>query len=229
MFILDVSVGVSVRFYVGDWFHLLYYFSFWTYVLYVVYFVVVELELAGGASAWLARHNCIWSVVLCPRAAGSRGLGPRRPAASLHADKAFLVVLETPRLKPLRFWALGCMHWLMWTVTRFRFLSWSEAASPGALLPRRRARVYIFRCVTHTFARELQIRDRYVRHTVRGVVPRRGMYLHLLWNRRRYRSLDSNVTNHLPLPLNSINFCTRSECAMHGFFFQAAVYLVSNA
>lgn len=59
MFILDVSVGVSVRFYVGDWFHLLYYFSFWTYVLYVVYFVVVELELAGGASAWLARHNCI--------------------------------------------------------------------------------------------------------------------------------------------------------------------------
>lgn len=60
MFILDVSVGVSVRFYVGDWFSFTFFiFSFWTYVLDVVYFVVVELELAGGASAWLARHNCI--------------------------------------------------------------------------------------------------------------------------------------------------------------------------
>lgn len=66
-----------------------------------------------------------------PRAPTATSASPRRPTASLHADKAFHVVLETSRPKPLRFWALGCMHWLMWTVTRFRFLSLSETASPG--------------------------------------------------------------------------------------------------
>lgn len=59
MFILDVSVGVSVRFN-----RRLVFCFFWRFLLYVV---VVELELAGGASALSARHNCIWSVVLCPR------------------------------------------------------------------------------------------------------------------------------------------------------------------
>lgn len=58
MFILDVSVGVSVRFVtsaIG--------FYFVVTSLKVIFmsftFFVVALELAGGASARSARHNCI--------------------------------------------------------------------------------------------------------------------------------------------------------------------------
>lgn len=115
MFILEVSVGVSVRFYIGRLVLFIFLDSF-----YVVYVVVVELELAGGASrrrGRCRRATTAFDLWFCVRAGGrtasaaprrslahtpaththtrhSPSARPRRPAASLHADKAFLVVLE---------------------------------------------------------------------------------------------------------------------------------------
>lgn len=172
MFILDVSVGVSV-FKVDDWF-----FVFWLFGDFLCRL------LCRRRASWRvarrrpsARPNCIWSVVLwlCARAGGR----PAAPALTVHTEHCALRALAhntgpsyaplaereaspsgrlaacrrgfprctraTPRFKPLRFWALGCMHWLMWTVTRFRFLSWSEAVSPGAAdcCPTARSRLYL--------------------------------------------------------------------------------------
>lgn len=138
MFILDVSVGVSFRNYLRryNWFCFLLEIRF-----YVVYIVVVELVggwrvgsvgapqlhlICGSVSASAAgprrsprprpRVQSRLAVAPAPRRTppGARATRRRRPAASLHAVKAFLVVLETPsRIKPLKFWALGCMHWLV--------------------------------------------------------------------------------------------------------------------
>lgn len=175
MFILDVSVGVSVRFYVGDWFSFTLLF-FLLDIRSLCRLLCGRRVRVGGWRVGLAGapqlHLICGSVSATGRAARCSPR-PRRPAASLHADKAFLVVLETPRLKPLRFWALGCMHWLMWTVTCFRFLSWSELASPGARLgPAAHSRLYLPMCQSYVCAR---VTDQCL-HTVRGVVPRRGMY-----------------------------------------------------
>lgn len=70
------------------------------------------------------------SAAMCasPRAAAcSRGSPHSRRLSSLYSSDT----VSTQTLKILGSWM--CMHWLMWTVTHFRFLSWSgPASSQGA-------------------------------------------------------------------------------------------------
>lgn len=178
-------------------FHLLYYFSFWTYVLYVVYFVVVELELAGGASAWLARHNCIWSVVLCPRAAGPRVLSQSAPSGRLAACRQGFPRCtrdtSTQTLKILGSWMYALAYV---NCDSFSFPFLVGPASPGARLgPAARSRLYL-PMFSHTFARELQVRDRCTRYVV-CATPRYVQYTYYETGEDIDRStLTSPITYH---------------------------------
>lgn len=200
MFILDVSVGVSVRFItsaIGFIWLLLFgrYFMSFT-------FVVVELESEVARRRPSARHSCIWSVVLCRAAAGrrstSRGAPARRhvPRMPTGLSSFYSRHYSTQTLKILGSW----MYALAYVNCDSFFVSflWSErrwAAAP-ATAPRRRlasisssSAYFRYYCLTRSYrfntycCLDINTSWRY-----RGRAPHRARRATL--RQRRYRSLS---------------------------------------
>lgn len=152
---------------------------------------------AGGAAAfdlWF----CGPLAAAGPRAAPPAG---RPPAA---CRRGFRCTRATPRLKPLRFWALGCMHWLMWTVTRFRFLSWSEGVAGRRRQPPAGAsRLYLhprltkhLRHVTFILDHVICYRILYFWNDYVVVLFWQSRYDRFDHHQRRYSTLDSVSRHH---------------------------------
>lgn len=180
MFILDVSVGVSVRFYVGDWFPFTLLF-FLLDIRSLCRLLCGRRVRVGGWRVGLAGapqlHLICGSVSAqrpgraATRTARSEASPSDRLAACRQGFPRCTRDTSTQTLKILGSW-MYALAYVNCDSFSFPFLVGARVAGrstmrPGGALASISSDVSLI-----TVARELQIRS----ETVRGVVPRRGMY-----------------------------------------------------